>query len=446
MTTKFDIAFVLDDSGSISSSDFTKMRDECKQLSDRFTENDRLALFMFASSVSKLTSFTDKDTFAECLSSYRRTNGMTALYSGINSATTEFKNYSTDASRIMIVVTDGYNNQSGASSATVINNAIEENVIIYCVGVGSVNSTVLKNISESTGGCYYYINQFSQLNGIFENIISETDLYKDSDGDGLADSEEVEIRKIPNSENYYCYMVSNPCVVDTDCDSYNDYVEEYIGSSPVSKINKIEQTESSTSGYSVKWSDWQELIEEHAWNYIHNAVEADIYSKNVGIQLETPISVGRIEVLRLATNEVWDVKPPSYVYEPNRSKGIAQVSRYVNAIGGKIGGLYIKGSSFEIGDYKVQYSNMNNGLIVYSFKKKQPDEVPVPVPAPETEKDDNYVYVPQYQPAQEIQFWGTVAAVLIVGGTIAEDVITGGGGIADDAASFYLAYRLMFGL
>jgi von willebrand factor type A domain len=25
-------------------------------------------------------------------------------------------------------------------------------------------------------------------------------------------------------------------------------------------------------------------------------------------------------------------------------------------------------------------------------------------------------------------------------------VITGGGGIADDAASFYLAYRLMFGL
>lgn len=94
--------------------------------------------------------------------------------------------------------------------------------------------------------------------------------------------------------------------------------------------------------------------------------------------------------------------------------------------------------------YKVQYSNMNNGLIVYNFRKKQPDEVPVPVS--ETEKDDSYVYVPQYQPAQEIRFLGTIAAVLIVGGRLAEDVITGGGGIADDAASFYLAYRLMFGL
>lgn len=68
------------------------------------------------------------------------------------------------------------------------------------------------------------------------------------------------------------------------------------------------------------------------------------------------------------------------------------------------------------------------------------------MPVPEEEKDDNYVYVPQYQPSQEIQFWGTVAAVIIVGGTLAEDVITGGGGIADDGASFYLAYKLMFGL
>lgn len=65
---------------------------------------------------------------------------------------------------------------------------------------------------------------------------------------------------------------------------------------------------------------------------------------------------------------------------------------------------------------------------------------------PKKEKDDNYVYVPRYQPSDEIQFWGTVAAVIIVGGTLAEDVFTGGGGIADDGASFYLAYKLMFGL
>lgn len=62
------------------------------------------------------------------------------------------------------------------------------------------------------------------------------------------------------------------------------------------------------------------------------------------------------------------------------------------------------------------------------------------------EKDDSYVYVPQEQPVHEIQFWGTVAAVILVGGTLVEDVLTGGGGIADDAPSFYLAYKLIFGL
>lgn len=72
-----------------------------------------------------------------------------------------------------------------------------------------------------------------------------------------------------------------------------------------------------------------------------------------------------------------------------------QVLRYALAIGGKIGGSYINGSFFETGDYHV---------------------------------------------------WGTVAAVLLIGGTLVEDVLTGGGGIADDAASFYFAYKLAFGL
>lgn len=40
-------------------------------------------------------------------------------------------------------------------------------------------------------------------------------------------------------------------------------------------------------------------------------------------------------------------------------------------IGIKVGGSYINGSFFEIGDYDVEYSNMNNGLIVYTFKKKK---------------------------------------------------------------------------
>lgn len=76
-------------------------------------------------------------------------------------------------------------------------------------------------------------------------------------------------------------MYSNPCMADTDLDSYDDYVEEYIGTSPISVWNSLDTSgiisSSIPSGFSFNnWWDWQELIEEHAWNYIHNAVEEDI--------------------------------------------------------------------------------------------------------------------------------------------------------------------------
>ena len=35
-------------------------------------------------------------------------------------------------------------------------------------------------------------------------------------------------------------MYSNPCMADTDLDSYDDYVEEYIGTSPISVWNSLD--------------------------------------------------------------------------------------------------------------------------------------------------------------------------------------------------------------
>ncbi len=76
-------------------------------------------------------------------------------------------------------------------------------------------------------------------------------------------------------------------MADTDLDSYDDYVEEYIGTSPISVWNSLDTSgiisSSVPSGFSFNnWWDWQELIEEHAWNYIHNAVEEDIITKHQG--------------------------------------------------------------------------------------------------------------------------------------------------------------------
>lgn len=131
----------------------------------------------------------------------------------------------------------------------------------------------------------------------------------------------------------------------------------------------------------------------------------------------------------------------------SRQKGLDQLAKYVAAYpdGGIIGGSYINDSSFTYGDYTVDYYNMQNGLIIYKFKKKQKEPEPVTVPEPETEKEKGYQYVPKISPSNDYVFWGKMLGLAIAGGTVIEDIFSGGLGIADDAASFTVAYKLIFG-
>ena len=87
---------------------------------------------------------------------------------------------------------------------------------------------------------------------------------------------------------------------------------------------------------------------------------------------------------------------------------------------------------------------MNNGLIIYNFKRNKTKVEEAYEAEKEKEKEPGYVYQPQ-EDAYYFQFWGTLGGIVIVGGTLIEDVLTGGAGVADDAASFAFAYKLIFG-
>ena len=79
--------------------------------------------------------------------------------------------------------------------------------------------------------------------------------------------------------------------------------------------------------------------------------------------------------MRKANLTIWEVKPASYSVEPRLSKGLAQLNDYKEALeGSRIGGAFIKGRTITVGDYEIKYKNLNNGLIVYNFKKKKGQE------------------------------------------------------------------------
>lgn len=386
----FDVMLVLDESGSISRSNFSLMKLLCLDLLEHLTEEDRIGVITFDESVRTIVGLTDKTEAASVISNLIQHNGSTALYDAINTGIDEISNNS-KSTKVIIALTDGKDNKSKISSESVTTKAINGNVIIYTIGVGSnVSKNDLTVIAESTHGQYYAASNFNELSVVFERIIEDSDLYKDSDGDGISDyhekailngnlkagngtsissyvrlnylssdsdgdglldGAEIEIReKTVNGKSvYYCYMYSNPCVTDSDSDGLDDCAEDYAGFDPL--INNLTYKKVSTplasllSGHSFggnSFREWLQLLKDKgAWNAIHNIVETVIRSRNPFLlQREYAITksgvpLGRVDLLQEfpqggTSNLIWDVKPASYAVDPLRhAKGIAQLRWYV---------------------------------------------------------------------------------------------------------------------
>ena len=118
------------------------------------------------------------------------------------------------------------------------------------------------------------------------------------------------------------------------------------------------------------------------------------------------------------------------------------MEKYKKALpGAKIGDSYIEGDMFEKGKYNITYINLQNGLIVYSFKRKKEQE------QEEYEtvlvKEEDYVYEPEIEADNSI-VWKAIGVAVVVG-TIAEDIVTLGTGITNDIPSIAWGVQLIFG-
>ncbi|MCL2643117.1 MAG: VWA domain-containing protein [Candidatus Bathyarchaeota archaeon] len=228
--TRFDLVLVLDESGSISTANYNLMKDIAAGLVSNLGNEDRVSVYTFDNAVRRHSGFTDKDSASAIVRALPKYGGSTAIYSALVSAINEIiNNPSDDASKIIVLLTDGQNNAGITTPNTPIQMAVDNGVIVYTIGVGSVNTGVLTNIATSTGGSYYGANNFSELSAIFARLQVEVDLYKDTDGDGISDYHEKQIA-VGNLrtgsgaplKNYQTMDYTNP---DSDGDGIPDGVE-----------------------------------------------------------------------------------------------------------------------------------------------------------------------------------------------------------------------------
>ena len=165
---KLDVIFVLDESGSISTADYNRMKNVVTNLVNKLYDEDRIAIFTFDHRVKQRSGFVDKNSAAFIISGLSQSGGSTALYNAIRDANGEFiTSSSSDVVKIMICLTDGEDNSSRSSASSAIQTAKANNITIHMIGVGSVNTRVLTEIASGTGGSYFSAENFSQLGDIF---------------------------------------------------------------------------------------------------------------------------------------------------------------------------------------------------------------------------------------------------------------------------------------
>ncbi|WP_161628822.1 vWA domain-containing protein [Thalassobacillus devorans] len=247
-----DVVFSIDSSGSMDWNDPDDLRKtSTKNFVDKLKEKDRAAVVDFDSDAKVVVELTtDKQSVKVGIDSINSSGG-TNLYQGVMEGVEELANNGNDDhNKFLIFLTDG----DGTWRDSAIDYANEHDVIIYTIGLGSgVQHDLLERIATSTGGKYFYADQADQLEEVLEDTSEETIsctadkdedgltdcmevdgfrigngqiIYtdpekKDTDDDGLEDSEEISPQFIPHHGGYYV-MLSDPTLEDTDHDYKND--------------------------------------------------------------------------------------------------------------------------------------------------------------------------------------------------------------------------------
>jgi|GEM_PF-2051883 len=193
---KVDIAFIIDDSGSMESNDPGKERLEAsRNLIDKLPSGSGIGIVRFRGKkdrllTSKLT--TNKNVAKAFLTSdYFGSDGGTDMYTAISEAFSLFDKSNKDTFKMMVVLSDGETYDTNLKEG-VINTAKNKDIRIFTVGLGiKENSDYfkshLKPLAEDTKGKYYYIRLAKDIDEAFNNINKKIDTTIDNDKDGLPD-------------------------------------------------------------------------------------------------------------------------------------------------------------------------------------------------------------------------------------------------------------------
>lgn len=274
-----NIAFVVDLSGSMSGTKLSTTKTAINSFIDVLEEDDMAAIVSFTNSSTVRCNMTNNKDLLNNAVRYMNASGLTSIYKGIDKAISVFDMAETSGYKMMIVFTDGYDEPStnyDTYYSNLVEKANEKDIIIYTIGISTIDEELLTKVAESTGGKYYYASVISELQGKVDEIKGDAIDYKtdtnndgisdyhtklieegtliisnssnelkganlnyddngnitdDCDGDGLKNGEEIKV--VEKNGKIYLEMVSHPLREYSDGDVWTDFEEVQNGTDPL---------------------------------------------------------------------------------------------------------------------------------------------------------------------------------------------------------------------
>jgi len=170
---QFHLALLIDISSSMKDK-IGEVKDAAKQfLNQLLTKNDKGIVVFFNHEVFEDTEFSSNNSELSNSISMAFPFGATALYDAVGYCIKLLKGMS--GLNIIIIFSDGEDNSSYLDPYTLIKKAERSNSVIYAIGkqYASYNDEyqeILKNLSTSSGGMLFFVEDNSEIQKIYEAI------------------------------------------------------------------------------------------------------------------------------------------------------------------------------------------------------------------------------------------------------------------------------------
>lgn len=167
-----DLVLILDRSGSMDGTPFSKAKEAAKTIVDLILPQDRCAVIDFENYATLRQGLTsDKELLKQVINGLG-SGGGTSIDAGIARGIQLIDSVvEPDRQSVFMLLSDGGSNESSAVAQA--NLAAEKGITIFTLGLGGVNERLLKNIASITRGAYRYSPTPNELIDMMTEIAGE---------------------------------------------------------------------------------------------------------------------------------------------------------------------------------------------------------------------------------------------------------------------------------